>query len=134
MELIDDEENEQQPIVRDPLQLEVLALRLNPRLSTLMAAENIKRNLQNLSYKIRREPGRTDLYLSHFFGPVGAMVFLETLDEEPTTIAGEIFPEAAARNRGVFQNRQHQPRTVAEVYRWFDSKFNTARYDERDPG
>lgn len=115
-------------------QEEVLALRLNPRLSALLAAENTKRNLKKLSYKTRREPGRTDLYLSHFFGPNGAVMFLNTLDEKPAAIAGKIFPEAAASNRAVFQNGENQPRTVAEVYQWLSSKFNTARYDARNPG
>jgi hypothetical protein len=127
-------EDEQVKIVRDPLQLEVLALRLNPRLSTLMAAENIKRNLQILSENIRQVPGRTDIYLAHFLGPEGAMKFLGTLDEAPDTPAGDLFPVLAASNPGVFQNLQHQQRTVAGVYRRFDRKFNTTRYDERNPG
>jgi len=97
----------QQSIVNDPLQLEVLALRLNPRLSTLLMAENIKRNLQTLSASIGCEPGRTDLCLAHYFGRSGAVLILETLDTAPAT--------------------------VAELYRWFDSKFNTGRYDERNP-
>jgi peptidoglycan hydrolase-like protein with peptidoglycan-binding domain len=134
VKLVDDEEHEQQPIVRDPLQLEVLALRLNPRLSTLIATENIKRNLQVLSAGTRYDPGRTDLYLAHFLGPDAAVTFLKALDEEPDTIARDIFPEQAEMNPGVFQNRQRQPRTVAEVYQWFDSKFNIARYDARNPG
>ena len=61
-------------------------------------------------------------------------MFLKALNEEPTAIAAELFPEAAAKNPGVFQNRQRQPRTVAEVYQWFERKFNTARYDDRIPG
>jgi hypothetical protein len=61
-------------------------------------------------------------------------MFLKALDEDPTAIAAELFPEAAARNPGVFHNRQQQPRSVAAVYRWFDSKFNTARYDDHAPG
>lgn len=128
------EDPEQTPIMHDPLQQEVLALRLNPRLSTLFAAETIKRNLQVLSELTGREPGRTDLYLSHFLGTADAVMFLKALEEEPTAIAAELFPEAAARNPGVFQNRQQQPRTVAAVYQWFDSKFNTSRYDNRTPG
>ena len=134
VELIDDEGDGQQPIVRDPLQLEVLALRLNPRLSTLMIAENIKRNLRGLSQETGREPGRTDLYLAHYLGPADAVLFLKTLDEEPAAIAADLFPEAAAQNKSVFHNRQQQPRSVSGVYRWFDGKFNTARYDERNPG
>ncbi|MEN8204868.1 MAG: transglycosylase SLT domain-containing protein [Pseudomonadota bacterium] len=129
LELIDDEGHEQQPILRDPLQREVLALRLDPRLSTLLAAENIKRNLQELMQMTGREPGRTDLYLFHYLGPADAALFLKTLDEEPAAIAAEIFPDAAASNRSVFYNRQHQPRTVAGVYQWFDGKFDTSQYD-----
>jgi predicted nucleic acid-binding Zn-ribbon protein len=134
--LIDDKnrEQQQQPIMYDPLQQEVLALRFNPRLSTLMAAENIKRNFQVLSEMLGREPGRTDLYLAHFLGTANAALFLEALAEDPTAIAADLFPEAAANTPGVFRNRQRQPRTVAEVYQWLDRKFNTARYDDPNPG
>jgi peptidoglycan hydrolase-like protein with peptidoglycan-binding domain len=125
---VSDTGHEQQPIVRDPLQLEVLALRLNPRLSTLMIAETIRRNVPILSSKIGHEPGRTELYLAHYLGLDGALKFLELLDKAPATIAGDVFPEEAANNPGVFQGAQHQQRTVAEVYRWLDSKFNTTRY------
>ena len=133
--LIEDKnrEQQQQPIMYDPLQQEVLALRFNPRLSTLMAAENIKRNFQVLSEMVGREPGRTDLYLSHFLGTANAAIFLKALAEDPTAIAADLFPEAAANNPGVFQNRQRQPRTVAGVYQWFDRKFNTTRYDDPNP-
>ena len=132
--LDDAEDPEQTPIMYDPLQQEVLALRLNPRLSTLLAAETIKMNLQVLSELTGREPGRTDLYLSHFLGTKDAVKFLKALDEDPTAIAAELFPDAATLNPGVFQTRQQQPRSVAAVYRWFDSKFNTARYDDYTPG
>ena len=130
---IDDENHEPKPIVRDPLQLEVLDLRLNPRLSTLMTSEYIKRNLQILSARTGHEPGRTELYLAHYLGPDGAVIFLKTLDEAPDTSADDVFPDEAASNPGVFEGRRHQPRTVAEVYRYLDSKFNTARYGMRNP-
>jgi peptidoglycan hydrolase-like protein with peptidoglycan-binding domain len=126
---VSDTGHEQQPIVRDPLQLEVLALRLNPRLSTLMIAETIRRNIPILSSKIGHEPGRTELYLAHYLGLDGAVKFLELLDKAPATIAGDAFPQEAANNPGVFQNAQHKQRTVAEVYRWLESKFNTTRYN-----
>ena len=134
VKLIDDEEQVQHPIVRDPLQQAVLALRLNPRLSTLIAAENIKRNLQFLSARIRHTPVRTDLYLAHFLGPEAAVMFLKTRDEQPATLARDLFPKEAEINPRVFQNRKGQPRTVAKVYQWFDNRFNTGRYDERNPG
>jgi peptidoglycan hydrolase-like protein with peptidoglycan-binding domain len=131
---IDDENHESKPIVRDPLQLEVLALRFNPRLSTLIAAEYVKRNQQILSARTGHEPDRTELYLAHYLGPDGAVMFLKALVDAPATIAGDIFPEKAASNPGVFQSGQGQPRTVTEVYRFLDSKFDTARYAMRNPG
>ena len=124
----------QTPIVRDPLQLEVLALRLNPRLSSLMMAESIRRNLQMLSDRTGREPGRTELYLAHFLGPDGALTFLEKLVEAPDTIAAELFPQQAGDYPGVFQIHRQQPRTVGEIYQRFESKFNTGRYGERVAG
>ena len=134
VEPVDGEDHEPDRIVRDPLQLEVLALRLNPRLSTLMIAENIKRNLQILSDRTRQAPGRTDLYLSHFLGPDGAVMFLGKLDDEPDAIAADLFPQEAENNPGVFQGQRQQPRTVADVYRRFARWFNTGRYNGRHPG
>jgi hypothetical protein len=99
-----------------------------------MAAENIKRNLQILSARTRHAPVRTNLYLAHFLGPDAAVTFIKTLDEAPATIASDMFPKQAEMNPGVFRKRKRQPRTVAEVYQWFDSKFNIARYDDRTPG
>ena len=99
-----------------------------------MAADNIKLNFQVLSEMVGREPGRTDLYLSHFLGTANAAIFLRALAEDPTAIAADLFPEDAANNPGVFQTRQRQPRTVAGVYQWLDLKFNTARYDDPNPG
>lgn len=118
----------------DRLREEVLALRDDPRLSSLLVAENIKHNLRKLAGRTHREPGRTELYLSHFLGLSGAARFLEALDAKPAAIAGDIFPEAAARNRSVFRNRKSEPRTVAEVYRWLDGRFNSASDGKRDPG
>jgi peptidoglycan hydrolase-like protein with peptidoglycan-binding domain len=126
---VSDTEIEQQPIVRDPLQLEVLALRLNPRLSTLMIAETVRRNVPILSSKTGHEPGRTELYLAHYLGLNGAVKFIDLLGKAPDTIAGDVFPEEAANNPGVFQGAHRRPRTVAEMYQWLDSKFNTTRYD-----
>ena len=134
VEPIENGKDAQEQIVRDPLQLEVLALRLNPRLSTLMMAEIIKRNLTALSDRTGREPGRTELYLAHFLGPDSAVIFLDKLDNEPSAIAADLFPQEAELNPGVFRNQRQQPRTVGDIYRRFERKFNTGRYGERNPG
>jgi peptidoglycan hydrolase CwlO-like protein/peptidoglycan hydrolase-like protein with peptidoglycan-binding domain len=111
----------------------VLELRYNPRISALLAAEYVKYNRKRLSYSLDYEPGRTELYLTHFFGATGAISFLKVLDEEPERIAGDVFPEAASSNQNIFRSKPGRPRTVAEVYKVFASKFNTSRYEDWNP-
>jgi len=130
---IDDTGNTQ-PTIRDPVVYRhVLALRHNPRISALLAAEYVKYNMKRLAYSLDRKPGQTDLYLSHFFGAAGAISFLKTLDEHPDKIAGDVFPQAAKNNQSIFQPKLSKPRTVAEVYKIFERKFNTSRYRDSNP-
>jgi hypothetical protein len=99
-----------------------------------MMAESIKRNLQNLSERIGLEPGRTELYLAHFLGTDSAVVFLDKLDQDPAASAADLFPQEAELNPGVFLNPGQQPRSVGDVYRRFERKFDTGRYGESNPG
>jgi hypothetical protein len=71
--------------------------------------------------------------LTHFFGATGALSFLKVLDENPDRIAGDVFPKAANSNQNIFRPKLSKPRTVAEVYKVFESKFNTARYEDWNP-
>ena len=121
-------------IARDPALVEALALRMNPRLSTLLMAESAKRNLQVLPELTGHEPNRTDLYLAHLLGPADATTFLKALNESPGRLAAELLPDAAALNPLVFLKRGQQPRTLEESYRWLDRKFNTARYADQLSG
>ena len=126
-----DDEGMMQPFIEDPaVQQRVLDLRFTPRLSALLAAEQVRSSRERLVYSLERQPGRTELYLTHFFGTAGAISFLKELDVNPDRIAGEIFPGPARRNRGIFQTRDRTPRTIAEIYRLLARKFNTARYEE----
>ena len=126
---------DRQPVIRDAaLQQRVLDLRKNPMMSALLAAENVKQNMKQLVHSLDREPGRTELYLTHFFGASGAISFLKALEKNPDRIAGEIFPGPAKRNRNIFRMQSRKPRTVAEVYQIFDRKFNTARYEAGEQG
>lgn len=123
-----------QPLIRDPeLLQQVLDLRFNPGLSAVLAAEKVREGMRRLSGRLPREPGRADLYLTHFFGVSGAISFLEELTNNPDHIAGEIFPGPARRNRNIFQRSNRSLRTVAEVYRVLERKFNTSRYEDQ-PG
>ena len=60
----------------------------------------------------------------------GALSFLEALAKNPDRIAGEIFPGPARRNRNIFQRSNRTLRTISEVYRVLERKFNTARFED----
>lgn len=121
----------QRPMVRDgSVHQHLLDLRMNPRISAMMAAESIKDNLQRLTFSFDRNPVKTDLYLTHFLGTEGAISFLKALNETPDAFAVELFPRAAQSNKDIFHPKTCEPRTVNEVYELFDRKFNTSRYDD----
>jgi len=121
----------QRPMVRDEsLYQHLLALRKNPRISAMMAAETVRENQKKLAYSFDREPTQADLYLTHFLGSDGAITFLRSLKQSPGTYAVDIFPEAASSNRDIFHPRTCAPRTVDEVYALFGKKFSTRRYDD----
>jgi len=126
-----DEDGNRQPLIRDPKLLQqVLDLRFNPGLSALLVGEKVRDGMRRLSGKLTRKPGRTDLYLTHFFGVSGAISFLDALAKHPDRIAGEMFPGPARRNRNIFQRSNRTLRTIAEVYRVLAHKFNTSRYED----
>jgi peptidoglycan hydrolase-like protein with peptidoglycan-binding domain len=118
------------PFVPEPsLYQHLLELRKNPRLSAMMAAETVRDNEQKLAHTFDREPTVTDLYLTHFLGADGAITFLQSLEQHPGTHAVELFPRAASSNRGIFHPQDCAPRTVDEVYAYFDAKLSARRYD-----
>jgi hypothetical protein len=126
-----DDDGMMQPFIEDTaVQQRVLELRFIPRLAALMAAEQVRSSREQLAYSLERQPDRTELYLTHFFGTSGAISFLKELAVNPGRIAGEIFPGPARRNRSIFQTRNRTPRTVAEIYQLLARKFNTDRYEE----
>ena len=121
----------QRPVVHDQkLYKHLLALRMNPRISAMMAAELVRDNQQKLAHLFNREPTETDLYMTHFLGTDDAITFLRSLEQSPSANAVELFPEAARSNRGIFHTKSSEPRTLNEVYAHFGKKFNTQRYGD----
>jgi len=121
----------QRPVVHDKsIYQHLLALRKNPRISAIMAAETVRDNQQILAYSLDREPTQTDLYLTHFLGTDEAINFLRSLEQSPDTHAVELFPRAASSNRSIFHPKASGPRTIDEVYAFFGKKFTTRRYDD----
>ena len=118
------------PLVRDKaLYNHLLALRKNPRISAMLAAETVRDNEQTLALTFEREPTEIDLYLTHFLGADGAITFLRSLEQSPDTHAVDLFPMAASSNRGIFHPESSDPRTIDEIYAYFGAKLSARRYD-----
>ena len=121
----------QRPVVRDDkLYKHLLALRKNPRLSAMMAAETVRDNQQTLTQLFNREPTETDLYMTHFLGYDDAITFLRSLEQNPGASAVALFPEAARSNSDIFYQQPGEPRTLDDVYAYFGKKFNNQRYGD----
>lgn len=116
--------------VRDPrARKKILSLRLDPKMSALLAAEYARNNQIFIEKNMKRSANSTDLYLSHFMGPVGAVTLLKAKANTPNKYAYKIFPQAAKANPRIFYKKSRSrknPRTVSEVYNLIDRIFNKA--------
>jgi len=100
----------------DPgLRGQVMALRNDPQISALMAAELAGDNKAALTASLRREPDAAELYLAHFLGQQGANQFLAALEADPGQSAASVLPAAAATNRAIFFAPGGAPRSLGAV-------------------
>lgn len=103
---------------------EILALRKDPEISSIMAAKFDQENYEKLKTNVGGDIGSTELYMAHFLGAGGASSFLNAMKKSPNMVAADIFRDAARTNRGVFYDqRTGAPRSLAQVYAFFDNKF-----------
>jgi len=106
---------------------EILNLRKNPEIASLMAAEFDSQNYARLKQNVGGEIGSTELYMAHFLGAGGASSFLNAMKKSPNMVAADIFPKEARANRNVFYDaRTGTPRTLSQVHAFFDRKFQTS--------
>jgi len=112
--------------VPDPDQRrQIMELRKDPKASALMVAEMTKDNAQYLQQHVGGTIGKTELYMAHFLGQAGATKFLNALHANPNQAGRDLFPEAAASNRGVFYDRTTgQPTSLSQIYQRFAGKFD----------
>lgn len=112
--------------VSDPkARKEILNLRKDPEVSSLMAAEFAAGNYDYLKAHVGGEIGSTELYLAHFLGAGGASGFLTAMKKSPNMTAADVFPKEARSNRNVFfDQKTGAPRSLREVYAMFDKKFD----------
>lgn len=97
----------------------VLALRDDPRVAALMAAELVKRERGRVEAKIGRALSTAELYVAHVFGSAGAGRFLSLSSENPEAVAERAFRRAARANHSLFTRKAGGDRhslTVAELH------------------
>jgi hypothetical protein len=93
----------------------VMNLRLDPHAASLMAGELTTEHASYLRGRVGRDPTAGELYAAHFLGPQGSAKLIEAVHRNPSGDAAELFPDAAAANRGIFY-RGGKPASVLEVY------------------
>lgn len=101
----------------------ILALRNNPEVASLMAAEHASDNADALQSTLGRPATGTDLYMAHFLGLGGAKQFLSAMQAAPDRTAATMFPAAARANRNVFYDASGNARSLSEVYDRFAGKL-----------
>ena len=104
---------------------QIMALRYDPDVSALMAAELARDNSAELSGFLGREPDSTELYMAHFLGAAGARDFLGALQSTPQASAAALFPKPAAANQAIFFDGG-RARSVAEVMDLLRSRVSAA--------
>lgn len=104
---------------------DALALRRDPAVASLMAAEHMADNADALSARLGRAVDGAELYLAHFLGVGGASRFLSAMAANPAMAAAELLPAAASANRAIFMNSgSGQPRSLAEVFSLLRTRFS----------
>ena len=80
----------------------VMALKMDPQASALMAGEMTADHAAYLRGRTGRDPSAGELYAAHFLGPAGSAKLIETAAVRPGVAAASLFPEAADANRSIF--------------------------------
>jgi hypothetical protein len=103
----------------------ILALRNDPYLSALMAAEMLKADSARIASRIGRDLSEGETYLAHFLGPSDAEKFMSKVVEEPRYAAPKLLPKPAKANKSIFYARASRKTTkglsVADVHRKFET-------------
>jgi len=103
---------------------EILAMRNDPYLSAVFAAEMLKRDGERIAERIGRPLTAGETYLIHFLGPDDAARFMEKVEEAPNTPAARLLPRPARANKPIFfarQGHKMKPKSVGEVHEAFET-------------
>lgn len=113
--------------ITDPSQrANIMALRLDPHASALMAGALAQDNRAALMPVLGREPEPNELYLAHFLGSAGATRFLSEMQRNPEASAAALMPQAAAANKSIFYHRSGAARSLESVHQLIANKVSRA--------
>lgn len=104
---------------------EILELRNDAEISSLMAGAFSQKNSQFLQSKLGRAPSQGELYMAHFLGPSDAAKMIRIQELQPNAAATALFPSAAKANPSIFGEADNA-RTVQEVYQALTEKHENA--------
>lgn len=139
VELYKDDLGRSQARINNPvLRREIMELRKNPHLSSLMSAHFQKENRgKEQCFVDGGDIKRTDMYIAHFLGAHDAIYFINQMRANPGQSAAATFPEAAQANENIFyvmkNGRRVSERSLEDVYKLFSKKFDRDRYDNDAP-
>lgn len=103
---------------------EILDLRKDPEISSMMAGALTQKNSQYLERKIGREPTDGELYMAHFLGAHGASKLIDATAANPDMRADKAFSPQARANKAIFYHRNGKARSMQEVYEVIVSKHD----------
>lgn len=103
----------------------ILALRDDPRISSLMAGAYTRDAAYALQAELGRPPKQGELYIAHFMGKNGAAQLIKHAARTPKATAAQYFPQAAQANKGIFYTADGRPKTVLDVYHNLISKHGS---------
>lgn len=95
---------------------EILALRKDPKVASLMAASLTQDNRQALQANLGRPVNDGELYAAHFLGAESASRLIRSAEERPDASAATLLPSAARANRSIFYDDSGHARSAAQVY------------------
>ena len=109
---------------------DLLAMRKDASLSSVMAGELAAENGKILQKKLGRPATSQELYAAHFMGPSDAARLVEAARSNTPGAAADLFPSAALANRNVFHGKDGASLTSAQLY----AKLTGAAVSDADAG
>ncbi len=111
--------------VKDPgMRQEILNLRKDPEISSMMAGALTQKNSAYLERKIGRPPSDGELYMAHFLGANGASRLIDSTMSNPDMRADKMFSKQARANKPIFYHSNGKARSMEEVYDVIVSKHD----------